>query len=111
MTRHHAEVMLGVCLKLDVQNQGGGRILDVDRHGRGGVLKIGQFSWTSNVRNVHRRTQVLESLFNTIAVQKVCNFIKKRLQLRCFPVNIEEIFKNSYFYGKPRVVVSRCGFS
>ena len=43
MTRHHGEVMLGICLKLDVQNQGGGRILDVDRHGRGGDLKIGQF--------------------------------------------------------------------
>ena len=37
----------GVRLKLDVQGQGGERILDVDR--RGGVLKIGQFSWISYV--------------------------------------------------------------
>ena len=36
-----------VRLKLNVQDQGGGRILDVP--GQGGVLKIGQFSWTSYV--------------------------------------------------------------
>ena len=41
----------GFCLKLDVQGQGGGRILDVAGQGGwdGGVLKIGQFSWTSYV--------------------------------------------------------------
>ena len=33
-------------MKLDVQGQGGGRILDV-MDGEGGVLKTGQFSWTS----------------------------------------------------------------
>ena len=31
-----------------------------------------------NFRNIHRKTPVLES--------RVCNFIKKRLQHRCFPV-------------------------
>ena len=34
----------GCRLKLDVQGQGGGRILDVDGHGGWVVLKIGQFS-------------------------------------------------------------------
>ena len=34
-------------LKLGVQGQGGGRILDVDGQGGWGVLKTGQFSWTS----------------------------------------------------------------
>ena len=34
----------GVCLNLDVQGQGDGRILDVDGQGGWGVLKIGQFS-------------------------------------------------------------------
>ena len=33
--------------KSDVQGQGGGRILDTDGQGGWGVLKIGQFSWTS----------------------------------------------------------------
>ena len=34
----------GVRLKFDVQDQGGGRILDVAVQGGWGVLKIGQFS-------------------------------------------------------------------
>ena len=29
---------------------------------------------------------MLESLFNKVASQKDCNFTKKRLKLRCFPV-------------------------
>ena len=40
-------------------------------------------------RNIHRRTPVLESLFNKVA----CNFIKKRLQHKCFPVSIAKFFK------------------
>ena len=35
-----------VCLKLDVQGQEGGRILDVDGQGGWSVLKIVQFWWT-----------------------------------------------------------------
>ena len=31
---------------------------------------------------------MLESLFNKVAGLKACNFIKKRFQHRCFPVNI-----------------------
>ena len=33
---------------------------------------------------------MLESLFNRLAGFKICNFLKKRLQHRCFPVNIAE---------------------
>ena len=36
-------------LKLNVQGQGGGRILDVDGQGGGRFLKIRQFPWTSYV--------------------------------------------------------------
>ena len=36
---------------------------------------------------------VLESLFNKVAGLKTCNFIKKRLQHRCFSVNIASFFK------------------
>ena len=39
----------GVRLKLDVQGQEGGRILDVDGQGGWGVLKTGKFSWMSYV--------------------------------------------------------------
>ena len=38
---------VGSRLKLDVQRQGDGRILDVDEEG--GFSKIGQFSWASYV--------------------------------------------------------------
>ena len=34
----------------------------------------------------HRKTSVLQYLFNEVAVLKTCNVIKKRLQHRCFPV-------------------------
>ena len=37
------------CLKLVVQGQGGGKILDADGHGGWGFLKIRQFRWTSYV--------------------------------------------------------------
>ena len=46
-------------------------------------------------RNIHRKTLVLESLFNEIAVLKACNFIIKRLQYRCFSV------KNAKFLRTP----------
>ena len=39
-----------------------------------------------NFLKFHRKTPVLESLFNKVA--GLCNFIKKRLQYRCFPVKI-----------------------
>ena len=37
--------------------------------------------------NIHRKIPLLEPLFNKFTV-KARNFIKKRLQRRCFPVNI-----------------------
>ena len=40
------------------------------------------------VCNIHRKTPVLESLFNEVACLETCNFIKKRFQHRCFPMNI-----------------------
>ena len=47
--------------------------------------------------NNNWKTPVLESLFNKGL--ETCDFIKKRLQHRCFHVNIEnwKNFKNSYF--------------
>ena len=40
---------------------------------------------------------MLESLFNKVADPKFYNFIKKRLQHRCFPVNIAKFLKTPYF--------------
>ena len=38
---------------------------------------------------------MLESLFNKVAVFHACNFIKKRLQRRCFTVNIAKVSRTS----------------
>ena len=51
-----------------------------------------------NICNIHRKTAVLESLL-------ACNFIKKRLQHRCFLVNIAKFLKTA-FYRTPPVAAS-----
>ena len=77
-------------------------------------LKISQYP---------QEAPVLESLFKKVAALQACNFIKKRPQHRCFPVNIAKflrlpIFKNicerlffDYFNGSllhgPKVSRSR----
>ena len=49
-----------------------------------GVLKV---------YNIHRETPVLEPLFSQTANLKAYKFIKKRLQHRCFPVNITNLLR------------------
>ena len=49
-------------------------------------------SCSQKFRNIHRKTPVLESLFHEL---QACNFIKKRLQRRCFP--IAKFLRNTYF--------------
>ena len=51
-------------------------------------------------------TPLSEPFFNKVADLKVCNFIKKRLQHRCFPVNIVKFFKNSFFNKTPPMASS-----
>ena len=52
---------------------------------------------SSTFRNIHRKIPVYESLFQTAAGQKVCNFIKKILQHRCFAVNIAKFLRITLF--------------
>ena len=52
-------------------------------------------SW--NLRQFHRKTPVLESLFNKSTDLQVYNFIKNSLQHRCFYCETCEIFKNICF--------------
>ena len=59
-------------------------------------------------------TPVLESLFNKAAGLKVCNFIKKRLQHRCVPVNIAKflgtpILKNIAKFLRTPILKNICG--
>ena len=44
-------------------------------------------------RNIHRETPVLESPFNRFAGFKTCNFPKKGLRHRRFPVNIAKFLR------------------
>ena len=56
-------------------------------------FKIGVFK---NFRKFHKKTPVLESLFNKAAGLKACNFIKKRRQQSFLLVKCE-IFKSTFF--------------
>ena len=47
-------------------------------------------------RNIHSKISVLGSLFNKVAELQACNFIKKWLQHRCFPVNTANLLRTFY---------------
>ena len=47
-------------------------------------------------RKFHRKTLGLESLYNKVAGLQVCNFIKERLQHRCFPVKFEKFLRTTF---------------
>ena len=48
-----------------------------------------------NFTNFAEKTPVLESLLNKVADLKTCNFIKRRLQHRCFPVKFAKFLRTS----------------
>ena len=48
-------------------------------------------------RSIHRKAPVLESLFNKVAGVIPTTLLKKRLQHRCFPVNIAKFLRTSFF--------------
>ena len=48
-------------------------------------------------RNIERKTTELESLFNKVAGLGL-QFIKKRLQRRCFPLNIAKFLRTAFFW-------------
>ena len=45
------------------------------------------------IRKFHKKTPVLESLFNKVLDLQTCKFIKKRLQHRCFPVKFAKFLR------------------
>ena len=49
---------------------------------------------------------MLESLFNKVRGLKVCSFIKKRLQHRCFPVKYAKFWRTPFFYRTLPVAAS-----
>ena len=50
-------------------------------------------SCSKKICNIQGKTPELESLFNKAAGLKAYNFIKKRLQLSCFPLNIAKFLR------------------
>ena len=59
-------------------------------------------------RNIHRKTPVLESLVNKVAGLKAYNFIKKRFQHRCFPVNIQKILRTTVLKNIRESLLLKC---
>ena len=57
------------------------------------LAHVPQTRCSEKFQNIHRKTPVLESLFN-----KACNFIKYRLQRRCFFCEYCKIFTKNIFY-------------
>ena len=56
--------------------------------------------------NIHRKTPVLESVFNKVTGLHACNSIKKRHLHKFFPVNIGK-FLRIVFYRTPPVATSQ----
>ena len=48
------------------------------------------------LRNIYRKTPVLEFIFNQVTGLKGCNFMNKRLQHKCFPVNIAKFLRTAF---------------
>ena len=61
--------------------------------------------------DIHRKTPVLQSLFNKDAGLKACIFNKKRLQHRFFFCEHWESFKNNYSEVDLRAAASVCSYS
>ena len=57
------------------------------------------------IRNIHRKAPALESLFSKVADLKVCNRIKKRLQYRCFPINMAKFLRPAFFIEHLRSLI------
>ena len=53
------------------------------------IFRSNQWRCSEKFRKFHRKTTVLESLFNKVAGLKACNFIEKRAQYRCSLWNLQ----------------------
>ena len=50
--------------------------------------------------NIHRKIPVSECFFRKVAGLEPCKSIKRRLQYRCFPVNIPKLLKKAFSIGQ-----------
>ena len=49
-------------------------------------------------RKFHRKTPALDSLFNKVSRLQACNFVRKRLQYRCFLVGFAKFIITLFFW-------------
>ena len=49
------------------------------------------------VSQISQKISMLEPLFNKVAGLKACNFVKKRLQHRCFPLKFIKFLRTHFF--------------
>ena len=63
-----------------------------------------------NFAKMHRKITVLESLFNKFTAMEVCNFFKKTLQHKCFPLNFAKFLRTPFlfFYRTSTVAAPEC---
>ena len=54
---------------------------------------------SENYCKFHWKATVLESLLNKVVALNECSFIKKRLQLRCFPVKLTNILRTPFLHN------------
>ena len=55
-----------------------------------------KIKFLKNYRNIRRKTNLLETLFDKAAGMKARNFTEKILQRRCFTVNIASILRTAF---------------
>ena len=70
------------------------------------IFRSNQWRCSEKFRKFHRKTTVLESLFNKVAGLKACNFIEKGPQYRCSPVKFAKFLRTSILKNIPRATAS-----
>ena len=72
-------------------------------------INVLQNRFSSNFPDIHKKTPVLESLFNNVTGLMACNFIKKETPTQVFSCEYHKMFENSFFYGTSLVAAPENG--
>ena len=66
-------------------------ISNIENHSQ--ILRRTKKAVLKNFANIHMKMAVVESLSDKVSGLQACNFVKKRLQHRCLPVNIAKFLR------------------
>ena len=64
-----------------------------------GVMEAAVFWMFLKISQYSPENTYVRIFFEKVAGLKACNFIKKRLKYRCFPVNIAKFLRTVFFIG------------